>query len=346
MGMKALPFSGIGFKNYYCGISTSIAPLGWQLGGLQSSMTGIVTPRGVTEGNVDSAISLDLENKAKAVVVTSKISPPPAPLVTLTTEATTSAASPIKIRTYHPFSQVTHGAISPNKRVFISPTIAVEPVKSQVNMISPVRKIAMIITLLSSGKATEARGMMADTSLPSPVLSSSESTMLLLKCSDDPDSLHEPLDTITLLVDDLHADVNSTDATGRSPILSLFTDPILGRFILSRGGDILLCDKTGSCALSLSMEYGIDWLLEAFESTGLESALLLSNNLIKIKVYTSCLIVGGYALKAAEIINDKEIMYTATEANDLKSICADNTDNMQDVNTTYELLTKLGADLD
>ena len=170
--------------------------------------------------------------------------------------------------------------------------------------------------------------------------------MLLLKCSDDPDSLHEPLDTITLLVDDLNADVNSTDATGRSPILSLFTDPILGRFILSRGGDILLCDKTGSCALSLSMEYGIDWLLEAFESTGLESALLLSNNLIKIKVYTSCLIVGGYALKAAEIINDKEIMYTATEANDLKSICADNTDNMQDVNTTYELLTKLGADLD
>ncbi len=346
LGMKALPFSGIGFKNYYCGISTSIAPLGWQLGGLQSSMTGIVTPRGVTEGNVDSAISLDLENKAKAVVVTSKISPPPAPLVTLTTEATTSAASPIKIRTYHPFSQVTNGAVSPNKRVFISPTIAVEPVKSQVNMISPVRKIAMIITLLSSGKATEARGMMADTSLPSPVLNSSESTMLLLKCSDDPDSLHEPLDTITLLVDDLHADVNSTDATGRSPILSLFTDPILGRFILSRGGDILLCDKTGSCALSLSMEYGIDWLLEAFESTGLESALLLSNNLIKIKVYTSCLIVGGYALKAAEIINDKGIMYTATEANDLKSICADNTDNMQDVNTTYELLTKLGADLD
>ena len=58
------------------------------------------------------------------------------------------------------------------------------------------------------------------------------------------------------------------------------------------------------------------------------------------------MIVGGYALKAAEIINDKEIMYTATEANDLKSICADNTDNMQDVNTTYELLTKLGADLD
>ena len=349
LGIKTIPFSGIGFKNYYCGISTSIAPLGWQLGGLQSSMTGIVTPRGVTEGNMNSAISLDLENKAKAVVVTSKVTPPPAPLVTLSntimSEANGSTVSPVKIRTYIPFSRMSDGNISPSKRTFISPSSTIEPPKILVN-ISPLRKIAMIITLLSSGKATEARSMMADSSLPNPVLSKSESTMLLLKCSDDPDSLQEPLDTITILVDDLCADVNSTDATGRSPLLSLFTDPVLGRFILSRGGDILLCDKTGSCALSLSMEYGIDWLLEAFESTGLESALLLSNNSVRIKVYTSCLIVGGHALKAMEMINDKGIVYTPMEANDLKSICSENTDNMQDVDMTYELLTKLGADSD
>jgi len=174
-----------------------------------------------------------------------------------------------------------------------------------------------------------------------------EATILLLRCVDDPDSLIQPLETVRVLVEHLHADVNAKDAFGRTVMMSLFTNEEIGRYILQMGGDVLICDSEGASALSMSMDYGIDWMLEAFIDCKHEERLLEEGDAVRIHHYVTCLIMGGHAAKARHWLSrcpPPLCVITPEEATDLWSVCVDNMDNLKEALETFELLkNELGA---
>jgi hypothetical protein len=130
-----------------------------------------------------------------------------------------------------------------------------------------------------------------------------KATELLLKCLGVVDDLPEPLETFILLVDTLGADVNSRDGEGQSPLQCLFTKPILGRFILSRGGDILAKDESDESVLQMCLEYDYDWIVPAFGSTPHEAALL--EDRARAGEYVRTLLrFGGYGGKVRELLAD------------------------------------------
>lgn len=107
---------------------------------------------------------------------------------------------------------------------------------------------------INNGEASLAKEIIKSSTIEFDACETSE---LLLKCSNNVESLKEDQETLLLLIDDCHADVNFRDQSeGQTALMTLFTDPILGRVLISRGGDVLAEDNNGSCALSMSFEYG------------------------------------------------------------------------------------------
>jgi hypothetical protein len=206
--------------------------------------------------------------------------------------------------------------------------------------ISSNRKFSILVNALSSGKAEEARALINNGCIN---LSRGEATSILLRCIEDPQVLQEPLETITLLVIQFNADVNTVDSQFKTPIMSLFTNPLLGRFIILNGGDILSYDDQGSCALSLTFEYGIEWMLEIFESSGLKDSLLKSGDIIRIRRYVYCLIFGGYASRVNDILSLNLIEISSNDATELWANSIDNVENMKEPVEIFELLEKYGA---
>ena len=193
---------------------------------------------------------------------------------------------------------------------------------------TPDRLTGLLVAAVVSGQAGLVHRYLAEGGYTS--LTRAEASNLLLKVVDNPDALQEPFETIAALVDDLKADVNVRDSNGRTPIIALFTDNVLGRFILSRGGDVLAKDLSGSSALSLSMEFGVDWLLEACEATGIEAALLMGGDAAAIKEYCATLLYGGYAAKAQEIMQDRGVVFGPQEMRAVWAVCANNEDNLKE----------------
>lgn len=206
--------------------------------------------------------------------------------------------------------------------------------------ISSAKQFSMLVNALSCGKAEEARILINNGCVK---LSRGEATSILLRCIEDPQVLQEPLETITLLVIEFNADVNTVDSQFKTPIMSLFTNPILGRFIMLNGGDILSYDDQGSCALSLTFEYGIEWMLELFESSGLKDLLLKSGDIIRIRRYIYCLIFGGYASRVNDILSLNLIEISSNDATELWANSIDNVENMKEPVEIFELLEKYGA---
>jgi hypothetical protein len=188
------------------------------------------------------------------------------------------------------------------------------------------------------GEARQARELITSGAM---VITSEEATALLLKCCNtDPEEIKEPLETIVLLVDLLGADVNARDADGMTPLHSLFSQPLLGRFILSRGGDVLAKNADGDSVLDLCAEYGYDWILPAFEARGEEEKLL--ENPSRAKDYAISLITKwGMGGKVAEMLADDLVVITADEALEMLDTLQGRFDELKQPIETFELLESL-----
>jgi hypothetical protein len=211
--------------------------------------------------------------------------------------------------------------------------------------------IARFLAHLSCGEAWQAMTILDEEAVTLDgilILSKTEATTLLLRCVDDPDALAEPLETIRLLIDRFHANINAVTVDGRNSIHAVFANSLLGKFLISRGADVLMSDYIdGSCALSLSFEYQIEYLYNFFVSSGGEADLLSSgdeNNQERKLRYIKCLLIAGYATKLNSWIFDSGIVTITTDmATELLLQCKENFDNMKEPVETFELLERLGA---
>ena len=167
-----------------------------------------------------------------------------------------------------------------------------------------------------------------------------EATVLLLECIENIEQVNEPLEKMMMLVDNLGANVNaSRSETKNSPLHSLFNHPVLGRFILSRGADILAKDNNGDCPLSLCLEYGYDWIVPAFVANDGESKL--KENSEKVKEYAILLMVGGYASRVSDLIDEEIVKITAEEALALLESNQNRYQELVEPVETFELLENL-----
>ena len=166
-------------------------------------------------------------------------------------------------------------------------------------------------------------------------------SILLLKLADNSDAVVEPLETLVLLVDKLDADVNATNGNMMTPMHSLFSCPALGRFVLSRGGDVLLKDDNGDSVLALCAEYGYNWLLPAFISMHSREAKLLEDRDRAHEYAVVMLTLWGYGTRVSELIEDGLVSFSADEALQLMEVCTNNFENMKEPVETFELLEAL-----
>lgn len=166
-------------------------------------------------------------------------------------------------------------------------------------------------------------------------------SILLLKLADNSDAVVEPLETLVLLVDKLDADVNATNGNMMTPMHSLFSCPALGRFVLSRGGDVLLKDDNGDSVLALCAEYGYNWLLPAFISMHSREAKLLEDRDRAHEYAVVMLTLWGYGTRVSELIEDGLVCFSPDEALQLMEVCTNNFENMKEPVETFELLEAL-----
>jgi hypothetical protein len=177
-----------------------------------------------------------------------------------------------------------------------------------------------------------------------------EASQLLLKCiskielGDETFKTSFQLELITMLVDELNADVNSVDSEGRTALeMIVLAEPLIVRFLISRGANAMLQNNNGSCALSISFEYGIEMLYEYYISYGCETKLKESKDTDSITRYTACLISGGYGQKAQEYINEFKLEFSPEIATAMLEICKGNMENLKEPIETFLLLDSLGA---
>ena len=163
-------------------------------------------------------------------------------------------------------------------------------------------------------------------------------TALLLKLAGDPDRVVEPLETLVLLVDKLGADVNAKDDDHMTPLHSLFSKPALGRFILSRGGDVLAKDDNGDSVLSLCAEYGYPWVLPAFMSMHGREAELLADPERAHEYLVLLISLWGFGVRARALIDEGVANLSADEALDIMDACRENFESMKEPVETFELL--------
>ena len=171
-------------------------------------------------------------------------------------------------------------------------------------------------------------------------INAEEATKLLLECIDNIEQVNEPLEKMMMLVDTLGADVNAcNDDTKSTPLHALFNHPVLGRFILSRGADILAKDSNGDSPLSLCLEYGYDWIVPAFVANEGESRLKVYPE--KAKEYAILLLVGGYASRVSDLLDEGVINISGEEALALLESNQGRYQELVEPVETFELLEKL-----
>ena len=173
-----------------------------------------------------------------------------------------------------------------------------------------------------------------------------DSTELLMKYATTADQLPNATNSLLILIDFLSADVNATDISGRTPLHHLILNPEVGTLLIMRGANILLCDDSGMCPLSLSFNHHQDWLLQEFEACGREAHLLQYGSNDELFRFVTYLILAGYSTKAQKVIQLGRVTITADDATALMSSCTGNFENMKEPVETFELLESLGARLD
>ena len=166
-------------------------------------------------------------------------------------------------------------------------------------------------------------------------------TQLLLKFAEDPESVVEPLETLVLLLDKLGADVNATNGNKMTPLHSLFSKPALGRFILSRGGDVLAKDDHGDSVLGMCAEYGYHWMLPAFINMHDREAKLLEDPNRAHEYAVILISLWGFGRRVRELVDDGIVRISAEEALDIMDTCRGRFEDMREPVETFELLESI-----
>lgn len=212
---------------------------------------------------------------------------------------------------------------------------------------SPEQQKAALIKLIEIFEPEQAKELLQQPACPR--LDQREASAMLMKSVDkiaSDDTIPLAAETLILLIDEFKADVNVSDASGKTPLAVLFTDPIIGRALMSRGADVLAEDHTGSCALSISFEYGIEWMYDCWLSLDGEGKLKANDDRLKVNKYVACLILGGYGTKAMELIKNDYASITPDEASQLWSICHGNLEYMKEPIETFDLLQYLNPSIE
>jgi hypothetical protein len=197
------------------------------------------------------------------------------------------------------------------------------------------RLVGIFLAYIAAGEADKARALITVSGCPR--ISTVEATALLARCADNPDVLKEPLDIFLLLVDELGADVNAEDSTGKSILQMLVTDEILGTYLVRRGADVLHGKHYSACALYQSFEYGMDWLFDSFVELQ-EGQLLQSGSDVKKLRYVMCLCMGGYGSRAKRIYTEYRLHIESSVVSGLLDACQGNWDNLKEPEETISFL--------
>ena len=124
---------------------------------------------------------------------------------------------------------------------------------------------------------------------------------MLLKFAHRPYSFSDPSRVLSLLIDTLHADVNSKDKDGKTALSLFFNNPELGIYLMERGADIFIEDSQGVSPILISMEYGETWMLTEFQKLGGEEIIIEDNE--KLFNYVIALLYGGFPSRAMRFIS-------------------------------------------
>jgi hypothetical protein len=151
-----------------------------------------------------------------------------------------------------------------------------------------------------------------------------------------------------MLVEDFKADVNAKTVEGETIMTRWFSHPMLGRYLVARGVNILekgTGPHAGMSALEYSAMYGISWVLEAFVGSAGETALLANACDSDVKRYVMGLIRAGFARAAEAVLSKRDVAIDPTVACDLlDELRMGNFDGMREPIETYQLLEQLGAE--
>ena len=194
------------------------------------------------------------------------------------------------------------------------------------------------------GDAYHARLMLLNGQVDGDDFTPEEASKTILWCVQNLDKLAHAEDTLRLLVEGLHGDVNYRSVkseTGAPPIMLCLHRPDIGRLLMSKGADIFLKDRSGTHALAASVSGKRLWLIEEFADSDQEEALFSDPDETKLREYVSWLVLAGYGKKLAKHIDRGEITVSAAQATILFSQCSDNFASMKEPVETYELLERL-----
>ena len=194
------------------------------------------------------------------------------------------------------------------------------------------------------GDAYHARLMLLNGQVGSDDFSAEEASKTILWCVQNLDKLDHAEDTLRLLIEGFHGDVNyrsMKSESGAPPIMLSLRRPDIGRFLMAKGADIFLKDRSGTHALAASISAKQSWLIEEFADSEQEEALFSDPDETKLREYVSWLVLAGYGTKLAKHINRGEITITAAQATILFSQCSENFASMKEPVETYELLERL-----
>lgn len=195
--------------------------------------------------------------------------------------------------------------------------------------------------LLLAGDAEAARALI---NAQPPTLLKGEAHKLLVMCVKASEQLQQPLRTIELIIRRLGVDLDAVDSAGLTVLhYALANSREISELLVRSGCSILVDDSAGNCALSLSLQHRLEWLLELFVRSGREEQFFRSASQYRKFKYVTCLIFAGYSDAARNAIRRSGVLVTSVDATELLKICSGNFEQMRDPVETFELLESLGA---
>jgi hypothetical protein len=172
------------------------------------------------------------------------------------------------------------------------------------------------------------------------VLSDEDATALLIHCSELNEVIVAPLETLMFLIDNCKASVNATDfETGNTSLHYVFTNAVLGKFLVSRGADVLIKDNNGESPLSLCLEYGYTWLLSSYKANFEQNSTLFSEeHASRLLIY---LLEHGYGQYVADYVSSGIGKVSTDDALRIMEMHQGCFDKLPQSVETYEILEQL-----
>lgn len=205
-------------------------------------------------------------------------------------------------------------------------------------------KLEIIMEYIRKGDAHNARIMVLKHKVNAEEIPVEESSRILLRCLKHMNDLEHPLETVRLLVEMLHADVNYRDSrpgTGDTALILCLHKPIIGAYLIEKGADIFLKNRNGDNSISLAIRKQEWWLIEEFYDSQQKKDMLKDADETRMREYLSWLVYGGFAKELHKHLKNGDFTVTAAQATILYGQCSENFANMKEPVDTYELLMSL-----